>query len=338
MKSIKLSSGYDMPTVGLGTWQTKPEEVEYAVTTALHFGYRHFDTAFNYKNEEAVGNSLKKWFAEGGKREDVFVTTKLPHFGNRPSDVEKYVKLSLQNLGLDYIDMYLIHMPFAFVCDKTGLAPVINEDGSYKLDLETDPVSVWKEMEKQVKAGRLKSIGMSNFNENQILDVWNKSEIKPSNVQVELHAYHQQKPLREFCKNLDIAVTAYSPLGSPGSKEYFQAKYNYSPDQFPDLLRHPVVQKIANTHDKSTGQVLLRYAVQIGVIVIPKSTDYDRIKANIDIFDFELTAEEVKDLEALDQGPAGRIFTFLFFKGVENHPQYPFKYLLQEENKASATN
>lgn len=110
-------------------------------------------------------------------------------------------------------------------------------------------------------------------------------------------------------------MTAYSPLASPGSKEYFQSKYNYSPGQFPDLLRHPVVQKIANAHDKSTGQVLLRYAVQIGVIVIPKSTDYDRIKANIDIFDFELTAEEVKDLEALDQGPHGRIFTFLFFKG-----------------------
>ncbi|XP_015585198.1 1,5-anhydro-D-fructose reductase-like isoform X2 [Cephus cinctus] len=325
MQAIRLSSGYDMPTVGLGTWQAKPEEIETAVGTALDSGYKHIDTAFNYNNEDAIGKSLKKWFENGGKREELFITTKLPHYGNRPADVEKFMKLSLQKLGLDYVDMYLVHMPFAFVKEENADAPVICEDGSYVLDLNTDPVAVWKEMEKQVKSGRARSIGLSNFNEDQILKIINNSEIKPSNLQVELHAYHQQKALCEFCKKHRIAVTAYSPLGSPGAKAHFQAKYNYSTDKFPNLLGHPVVQKIAEAHKKTTAQVLLRHLVQQGIIVIPKSSSPNRIKSNAAIYDFELSNEELKQMDALDRGAAGRIFNFLFFKGVENHPHYPFK-------------
>ncbi|XP_043271577.1 probable Rho GTPase-activating protein CG5521 isoform X3 [Venturia canescens] len=325
MQSIKLSSGYDMPTVGLGTWQAKPEEIEAAVATALEKGYRHIDTAFNYTNEDAIGASLKKWFTEGGKREDLFVTTKLPHYGNRPSDVEKFIKLSLEKLGLDYLDMYLVHMPFAFVQDAESFAPAINEDGSYVLDVDSDPVSVWKEMEKQVRNGLARSIGLSNFNEKQIQEVWDNADIKPSNLQVEMHAYHQQKKLRKFCKEHNIAVTAYSPLASPGAKAHFQSKYNYSPDKFPDLLGHPVVQEIAKKHNKTSAQILLRHLVQEGVIVIPKSSSPERIKINSDLFDFTLTDDDVKALDSLDHGPAGRIFNFLFFKGVEHHRHYPFK-------------
>ncbi|XP_034942540.1 aldo-keto reductase family 1 member B1-like [Chelonus insularis] len=325
MKYMKLSSGYEMPIVGLGTWQSKPEEVENAVTTALECGYRHIDTAFNYRNEDAIGRSLKKWFNDGGKREDLFITTKLPHFGNKSSEVEKYLKMSLESLGLDYIDMYLIHMPFGLVCDKSSYGPLINEDGTYELDLETDPVSIWKEMEKHVEAGRIKSIGLSNFNEDQVKEVWDNSKIKPSNLQVELHAYHQQKKLREFCKAYNIIVTAYSPLGSPGAKTYFETKYNYKPEKYPDLLEHPEIRKLATKYKKGEGQILLRHLVQEGIVVIPKSTSPQRIRANIDIFDFELTPEEIKILDDLDGGSARRIFTFLFFKGVEKHPYYPFK-------------
>ncbi|XP_076283410.1 aldo-keto reductase family 1 member A1 isoform X1 [Lasioglossum baleicum] len=325
MSSVRLLSGYDMPTVGLGTWQAKPEEIENAVTTALDVGYRHIDTAFNYNNEDAIGTVLKKWFANGGKRENLFITTKLPHYGNRPSEVEKYIQLSLEKLGLEYLDMYLIHMPFAFKKDKSTYAPATQEDGSYVLDLDTDPVLVWKEMEEQVIKGRTRSIGLSNFSEKQVLSIWENAQIKPSNLQIELHAYLQQTSLREFCKSHNIIVTAYSPLASPGAKVHFKTKYNVSVESYPDILGHPVVEKLSAEYKRIPAQILLRYLLQLGVVVIPKSASPERIKKNIELFDFALNEDDMKLLGTLDKGVRGRIFNFLFFKGVENHPLYPFK-------------
>ncbi|KAL6267392.1 hypothetical protein P5V15_000467 [Pogonomyrmex californicus] len=325
MHSVRLLSGYDMPTVGLGTWQAKPEEIETVVSTALECGYRHIDTAANYNNESAIGRALKRWFEKGGIREELFITTKLPHFGNRPSDVEKFIKLSLEKLGLDYLDMYLVHMPFAFKLDENTSVAATDENGSYILDFNTDPVSVWKEMEEQVRAGRTRSIGLSNFNEEQISTIWENAQIKPSNLQVELHAYMQQKPIRELCKKYNIIVTGYSPLGSPAAKTHFQTKYNYTSEAFPDLLNHPVIQKIAAEHKKTTAQILLRYLLQLDVVIIPKSTSLERVKSNIDLFDFALTEEDMNILSTLDKGANGRIFNFLFFKGVQDHPHYPFK-------------
>lgn len=325
MCSIQLLSGYEMPTVGLGTWQAKPDEIETVVSTALECGYRHIDTAANYNNEDAIGRALKKWFEKGGIREELFITTKLPHFGNRPSDVEKFIKLSLEKLGLDYLDMYLIHMPFAFKLDENTCTAATNEDGSYILDFNTDPVLVWKEMEKQVQSGRTRSIGLSNFNEEQISIIWENAQIKPSNLQVELHAYMQQTPIRELCKKYSIIVTGYSPLGSPAAKTHFQAKYNYTSEVFPDLLNHPIIQKIAAEHKKTVAQILLRYLLQLDVVIIPKSSSPERIKSNIDLFDFTLTEENMKVLSTLDKGVNGRIFNFLFFKGIQYHPHYPFK-------------
>ena len=315
MRAVRLLSGYDMPTVGLGTWQAKPEEIETVVTAALEIGYRHIDTAFNYNNEEAIGTVLRKWFANGGKREDLFITSKLPHYGNRPSDVEKFIKLSLEHLGLDYLDMYLIHMPFAFKLDENSYAPAVREDGSYVLDTDTDPVSVWKEMEEQVRKGRTKSIGLSNFNEEQVLTIWENAQIKPSNLQVELHAYQQQNSLRQLCRTHNIAITAYSPLGSPGAKVHFQTKYNVNVEEFPDLLGHPIVQKISAEYKRTPAQILLRHLLQLGVVVIPKSASPERIRANMDLYDFTLKETEMELLNTLDKGARGRIFNFLFFKG-----------------------
>ncbi|XP_067208600.1 aldo-keto reductase family 1 member A1-A-like isoform X2 [Linepithema humile] len=323
--SVRLLSGYDMPTVGLGTWQAKPEEIENAVSAALECGYRHIDTATNYNNEDAIGRALKKWFEKGGAREEIFITTKLPHFGNRPSDVEKFINLSLERLGLDYLDMYLIHMPFAFKLDEKTLTAATHEDGSYILDFDTNPLAVWKEMEKQVKSGRARSIGLSNFNEEQITAIWESAQVKPSNLQVELHAYMQQKSIRELCKKYNIIVTAYSPLGSPAAKTHFRTKYNYDLDTFPDLLNHPIILEIATRHKKTTAQVLLRYLLQLGIVIIPKSSSSERIKLNIDLFDFALTEEDMTLLSDLDKDVHGRIFNFLFFKGVQDHPHYPFK-------------
>ncbi|XP_011503610.1 PREDICTED: alcohol dehydrogenase [NADP(+)]-like isoform X2 [Ceratosolen solmsi marchali] len=293
-------------------------------------GYRHFDTAFNYNNEEAIGRSLKKWFDQGGNRKDLFITTKLPNFGNRPSDVEKFINLSLQRLGLDYVDLYLVHMPFSFIQDQNSFAPATNTDGTITLDLKSDPVAVWKEMEHQVKKGLTRSIGLSNFNESQIQNIINNSEIKPSNIQVELHAYMQQQSLKQFCQMHEIYITGYSPIGSPAAKQHFQTKYNYTLQTFPDLLGHSVVKKIAKNHNKTTAQILLRHAIQGGITVIPKSSNPDRIKSNIDIFDFTLTNDEMGQLNNLDQGEDGRIFDFLFFNGVANHPHYPFNVQMKK--------
>ncbi|XP_023939996.2 1,5-anhydro-D-fructose reductase-like [Bicyclus anynana] len=335
MKYVKLSQSADlMPTLGLGTWQASPEVIESTVYKALDLGYRHIDTAFNYNNEEAIGNAIKKWLDDGkGTRKDLFITTKLPHVGNRASDVKKFLELQLKRLQMDYVDLYLIHVPFAFLCDADTLTPVVNANGEYQLDIDTDHVSTWKVMECCQKEGLIRNLGLSNFNESQIAKIIREATIKPQVLQVELHAYFQQMDLRKFCSEQDIVVTAYAPLGSPGAKDHFVNKYNYSPDAFPDLLGHPEVDEIAKSHDKTPAQVLLRYLVQQKVVVIPKSTSEKRLKENSNIYDFELTPSEITKLKKLDRGESGRIFNFLFWKGVENHPEYPFKFLTQASDK-----
>ncbi|CAH2094520.1 unnamed protein product [Euphydryas editha] len=327
MKYVKLSQTEDlMPTLGLGTWQASPEVIESTVYKALELGYRHIDTAFNYNNEEAIGNAIIKWINTGkGSRRDLFITTKLPHVGNRASDVKKFLDLQLKRLQMDYVDLYLIHVPFGFHCDPQTLTPVVKNTGEYDLDMETDHISTWKEMEACQKEGRIHNLGLSNFNESQISKIIKTCTIRPQVLQVELHAYFQQLDLRKFCSEHDIVVTAYAPLGSPGAKEHFVNKYNYSPNVFPDLLGHPEVNEIAKNHNKTPAQVLLRYLIQQKVVVIPKSTSEKRLKENADIYDFELTPAEVNRLKKLDKGESGRIFNFLFWKGVENHPEYPFK-------------
>ncbi|XP_008207232.1 aldo-keto reductase family 1 member A1 isoform X1 [Nasonia vitripennis] len=320
--TITLSSGHEMPVVGLGTWQLNEEDVEDAVTAALDCGYRHIDTAFIYENEEAIGRSLKKWFDDGNERENLFITTKLPFFGNRASDVETYLKLSLERLGLDYVDMYLIHAPIAFVKDEEEHKSARDEDGNVVLDMDTDHLETWKAMEAQVENGLAKSIGLSNFTEAQILNIIENSEIKPSNLQVELHAYFQQRSLREFCAKHDIVVTAYSSLGSPGTTNSMKTDSSLIQTS---LLEHQVVQAIAEAHDKTPAQILLRHQVQTGLVVIPKSTNPERIAQNIDIFDFELSDDEMQQLDELDQGDDGRIFSFSrIIEGCENHPECPF--------------
>lgn len=139
----------------------------------------------------------------------------------------KFLNLSLERLQLDYLDLYLIHLPFAFICDEKTLGPVVN-DGIYELDYETDHIATWKVLEEQVEAGKIRNIGISNFNENQIERVYKNAKIKPCVLQVEVHAYLQQKELRSFCKERNIKITAYAPIGSPGAKNHFVNKYNYS--------------------------------------------------------------------------------------------------------------
>ncbi|XP_026314885.1 alcohol dehydrogenase [NADP(+)]-like [Hyposmocoma kahamanoa] len=327
MKHVSLSQTNDlMPTLGLGTWQAPPDVIESTVYNALNLGYRHIDTAFNYNNEEAIGTAIKKWISDGkGTRKDLFVTTKLPHVGNRAEDVDKFLTLQLKRLQLDYVDLYLIHVPFAFHCDDQTLTPKVKSTGEYELDTETNHIMIWKKLEECQEKGLIRNIGLSNFNEKQITKIMQSCNFKPQVLQVELHAYFQQQDLRKFCSDYEIVVTAYAPLGSPGAKDHFVNKYNYNPDTFPDLLGHKDVKEIAEKHGKTPAQVLLNFLVAQRVVVIPKSTSVNRLKENMSIYDFELSSSEVNRLKKLDKGEDGRIFNFLFWKGVENHPEYPFK-------------
>lgn len=326
MKTVKLSSGYEMPIVGLGTWRSEPEEIDRAVQAALECGYRHIDTAFNYKTEEPIGKTIKNWIQAGkGTREELFITTKLPNVGNRAKDVEKFLNMSLERLQMSYVDLYLIHMPFSFIGDPETHIPLQNEDGTFQLDPNNDLIDTWKKMEDQVKIKKVKSIGLSNFNSEQIERICKVATIKPAVLQIELHAYHQQEDLVKKCKELNIAVTAYSPLGSPGALDYIREKYNAKPAEICDLLTHSTVKCLAEKYKKSSGQILLRHIVQKGIIVIPKSCNPDRIKSNIDIFDFELNDQDMELLSKIDRGEKGKIFDFLFMKGAEKHPEYPFK-------------
>ncbi|PSN34751.1 Alcohol dehydrogenase [NADP(+)] [Blattella germanica] len=274
--SVLLRSGQRMPLLGLGTWQAKDEEIERSVETALEEGYRHIDTAFNYNNEEAIGRALKRWI-DGGRlrREELFITTKLPHIGNRASDVENFLEKSLSRLQLEYVDMYLVHVPFGFVPDNTGENPAKNNDGTFVLD-DTDHVAVWK----------------------PAVPNWGFPSL-PIRLLVHL--------AQKLTLNKNTTFNTRNDINAP------------------DILQHPLVKDIANAHQKSTAQVLLRHLVQQGIIVIPKSVNPHRIKENGQIFDFQLTPDEMLQLNGLDLGENGRIINFLFWKGVEKHPEYPFK-------------
>nr|XP_014276893.1 1,5-anhydro-D-fructose reductase [Halyomorpha halys] len=324
-QSVLTSGTMKMPVIGLGTWQSHEREIGDAVAAAIEAGYRHIDTAYIYLNEEAIGNTLQKAFKDGKiKREDLFITTKLPNVGNRAEEVETFLKESLEYLQLDYVDLYLIHSPVGFVNDGTILPR--DESGTLLLDLDTDIIELWKGMEAQVDAGRAKNIGLSNFNINQIQRILDNCRIPPANLQVELHIYFQQNELVSFCKKNGITVCAYAPLGSPNLIQ-FNERIGIPTDGIKNLspMTDTLIMEIAKKYGKTPSQVLLRFLIQYGVAVIPKSINPERIKQNLDVFDFELSDEEFKQIRALDRGEEGRMFGASgIFAAMIKHPEYPF--------------
>ncbi|XP_037088994.1 LOW QUALITY PROTEIN: 1,5-anhydro-D-fructose reductase-like [Pollicipes pollicipes] len=320
--SVTLSGGQRMPLLGLGCWQAPSQEVAAAVKAALLAGYRHIDTAYNYLNEDGVGEGIRAALkTRRMTRRDLFVVTKLPMIAMQEGKVEKYLKKSLKLLGLDYVDLYLVHTPFGCVeRSETDVFP--SQDGKLLIDCSTDLIAVWKEMEKMVKLGLAKSIGVSNFNAKQVLKIVSNAEIPPAVHQVECHVYFQQRALREACKKHNIAITAYAPLGSPGRKVLYESRG--ATVELPDLLNNPVVRLVAEKHKRTAAQVLLRFLAQQDIIVIPKSTKATRIRENGDIFSFQLDELDMAALSSLDQGEPGRTFRMSVFPGVSDHPEAPF--------------
>ncbi|MCX6780238.1 MAG: aldo/keto reductase [Candidatus Magasanikbacteria bacterium] len=298
MNYINLNNGEKMPILGLGTWKSPQNKAGQAVEYALvEAGYKHIDCAAIYRNEKEIGEAFGQIFASGKvKREDVFITSKLWDVAHATQDVAAACKQTLSDLQLDYLDLYLMHW---------GLSENKKEEGDFLSGLGTVDVNgklttprisireTWEAMQELVHAGLVKSIGVANFTGPMMVDLLSYAQIKPVVNQIELHPYNQQSRLVKFLQNQDIAVTAYSPLGTPGNVK--------SKGGDIILIEDETIKQIASNHSKSSAQILIRWAIQRNTIVIPKSITPENIKNNARIFDFELSGEEMKLVEGLER-------------------------------------
>lgn len=260
MNDVTLNNGLKMPQLGFGVWQVEDDQATTAVAKALEVGYRSIDTAMIYQNEKGVGKALKE---SGVPREELFITTKVWNSDQGYENTLRAFDESLERLGLDYVDLYLIHWP----------TPEFDEY-----------VDTYKALEKLYHDGRVKAIGVCNFEVEHLERLLKECEVVPVLNQVECHPYLAQTKLKEFCAKHNIYVEAWSPL-----------------DQGGEALQDEVIQKIAATHNKTTAQVILRWHLQNNTIVIPKSVTPSRIEENFNIFDFELISEEMEQIHQLNK-------------------------------------
>ena len=257
MDKIKLKSGFDMPVVGLGTWQNKGEECREAVKKAIELGYRHIDTAWVYENQKEVGEGIKE---SNVGREGLFITSKVWYSNLKYEEVLEQCEETLKELDLEYLDLYLIHWP--------------NENISME--------DTFRALNELVDKGKVKSIGVSNFTIDHLRKAMEFSKISVN--QVEYHPYLNQEELLKFCKENEVVITAYSPLGHG------------------EVLSDKVLKKIAENKGKEVAQIVLKWLVQKGMIVIPKARGEDHLKDNFEIFDFELNDKEMEKINNLDKG------------------------------------
>jgi alcohol dehydrogenase (NADP+) len=306
MKTFKFSNGDEMPTLGLGTWKSKPGEVYNAIREAIKIGYRHIDCAYIYMNEAEIGQAFSDAFQAGDvKREELWITSKLWNNAHLTSDVRPALEKTLTDLRLDYLDLYLMHWPVAL---KPGVAFPKSADDFISLE-EIPIISTWQEMEKCAQAGMTRHIGVSNFSIKKLKDLLSKCTIRPEANQIELHPFLAQNDMLSFCNNENIALTAYSPLGSTDRPAQFK-----DPNE-PSLLQNPVIAEIAKNHGYTTAQVLIRWAIQRGTSVIPKSVNPERLKQNFQAATIELNAEDMKKIASLDTHH--RLIVGAFWKAPE---------------------
>lgn len=258
MEYVTLHNGVKMPQLGYGVYQVSKDECERCVLDALRVGYRHIDTAQSYFNEEEVGNAIVK---SGIPREKLFITTKVwvEHYGYEATKQSVYT--SMQKLKCDYIDLVLLHQPFA------------------------DYYGAWRALEDLYAEGKIRAIGISNFYPDRMVDICNFTRIKPMVNQVETHPFNQQIEAQEWMKKYGVQIEAWAPFGEGRG----------------GLFTNETIAKIAQKYNKSVAQVILRWEIQRGIVVIPKSTHLDRMQQNFDVFDFTLTDEDMAVMASLDK-------------------------------------
>lgn len=285
MEFVTLSNGVKMPILGYGVYQVSKEECERCVLDALKAGYRLIDTAQSYFNEEEVGSAIEK---SDVARNEIFLTSKvwIEHYGCE--ECKKSVLKSMEKLRTDYIDLMLLHQPFA------------------------DYYGAWKALEELYDEGRLKAIGISNFYPDRMIDLAVFSRIKPMVNQIEIHPFHQQQEAVEWNRKYGLQAEAWAPFGE--GRE--------------GLFENETLKSIAAKHGKSAAQVMLRHHIQRGIVVIPKSTHYERMEENFNVFDFSLTSEEMQAISALDKHRS------VFFSHADPNTVEWFVKLVEQRKKS----
>eukprot|EP00929_Paragymnodinium_shiwhaense_P014771 TRINITY_DN122732_c0_g1_i1.p1 TRINITY_DN122732_c0_g1~~TRINITY_DN122732_c0_g1_i1.p1 ORF type:complete len:715 (+),score=198.73 TRINITY_DN122732_c0_g1_i1:75-2219(+) len=299
---LVLSNSCKMPAVGLGMWKVPKEKCAEVTYEALKAGYRCIDEACDYGNEVECGQGIARALKEGVvARKDLFVTSKLWNTYHRKEHVKAACLRSLKDLGLDYLDLYLVHFPIAmkFVPFETRYPPEwIHDPSSPTPRMEEDAVpfrETWEAMEELVREGLVKNIGVANMGAAMLRDVLSYAKIKPAVLQVELHPYNTQETLLRFCRQKGVAVTGFSNLGAASYVEIGGATAQDS------CLQEPVVTKIAAAHGKTPAQVVLRWAIQRGTAIVPKTASTKRLAENRDLFDFALTPSQMEEISALNK-------------------------------------
>ncbi|MBU2902621.1 aldo/keto reductase [Maribacter dokdonensis] len=303
MTTLKFRNNDEMPILGLGTFRSEPNEVYNAVLSAIKIGYRHIDCAAAYGNEKEVGIAIAEAIKQGlVTRNDLWVTSKLWNASHGEENVIPALHQTLEDLQLEYLDLYLIHWPVAL---KKGTE--MPEKASDFVPLSEVPLTnTWKGMEAVLEQGLAKHIGVSNFNENQLKEIMASAVHKPEMNQVEMHPFLQQDTLQSFCVQNDILLTAYAPLGSLVDENNTLR-----------LLENDTIKNIANTRNMSPAQVALAYTIQRGIAVIPKSINEARLLQNLETLNHTLTEEDMALLKDLDKGH--RFIDGKFWE-VENGP------------------
>lgn len=292
MKKLQFRNGDAIDAIGLGTWKSAPGEVGQAVEAALEAGYRHIDCAAIYRNEAEIGEALARVFSRGEiRREDVHITSKLWNTAHLAEDVVPALNKTLSDLQLDYLDLYLIHWPVAF---RPGLEGFPQSESDYLTPDQAPIVETWNAMLTARDQGLTRHAGVSNFSIRNLDALAAGGNELPEMNQVELHPYLQQEELLTWCREHDILITAYSPLGSSDRPDAMKG------DDEPSLLENKLIGEIAESHSATPAQILIAWAVARDTIVIPKSAHPERIRQNLDGAKIKLSDIDMEKIESLD--------------------------------------